>query len=40
LDFVTDTGRQLGRERHEPDIATIDALLGEGVIQDRRGGES
>jgi hypothetical protein len=40
LDFVTDTGRQLRHERHEPDTATIDALLGEGVIQDRRGGES
>jgi len=40
LDVVTDTGWQRGRERHEPDIVTIDALLGEGVIQDRRGGES
>jgi len=40
LDLVTDTGWPLGREHHEPDTATIDALLGEGVIQDRRGGES
>jgi hypothetical protein len=40
LDLVTDTSWQLGRERHAPDTATIDALLGEGVIQDRRGGES
>jgi len=40
LETVTDTGWQLGRERHEPDPVTIDALLGEGVIQDRRGGES
>jgi hypothetical protein len=37
---VTDTGWQLGHERHEADTATIDALLGEGVIQERRGGES
>jgi hypothetical protein len=36
---VTDTGWQLRCERHEPD-ATIDALLGEGVIHGRRGGES
>jgi len=40
LDLVTDAGRPLGRERHEADTAIIDALLGEGVIQDRRGGES
>jgi len=37
---VTDTGWQLERERHEPDTATIDALLGESVIQQHRGGES
>jgi len=37
---VTDTGWRLGCERHEPDAVTIDALLGEGVIQNRRGGES
>jgi hypothetical protein len=35
---VTDTGWPLGHERHEADTATIDALLGEGVIYGHRGG--
>jgi hypothetical protein len=40
LDLVTDTGWPRGRERHEPDTDTIDALLGEGANQEHRGGES
>jgi len=40
LELVTDTGWTLGRERHAPDTAAIDALLGEGAIQEHRGGES
>jgi hypothetical protein len=40
LELVTDMSWQFGRERHEPDTAAIDALIGEGVIQNRRGGES
>jgi hypothetical protein len=37
---VTDAGWRLERARHEPDTVTIDALLGESVIQGHRGGES